>query len=177
MAHKTIQNVVCTACIFAILGISPAYATQHIRTHIPTAEKVGQGRLTYLFWDVYDATLFAPQGRWEEGKPLALKLSYLRDIEGRKIADRSAEEMRLQGLADEVKIAAWHAQMHKIFPDVDEGMDLTGVYTETGESVFYKNNIEIGRISDPEFSAAFFGIWLNEQTSVPNLRRKLLGNG
>lgn len=177
MPKNKFQNVVRTACILTVLGITPAYAMQHIRSYIPTAQKVGQGRLTYLLWDVYDATLYAPQGQWEKGEPLALQLSYLRDIEGKKIADRSAEEMRQQGLADEVKIATWHAQMKKIFPDVDEGMSLTGIYTDTGESVFYKDNVEIGRINDPEFSNAFFGIWLNEGTSSPDLRRKLLGTG
>jgi len=175
MRNKAIKNVVRTTCLLAILGVTPAYAMQHIRSHIPTAQKVGQGRLTYLMWDVYDATLYAPQGQWSQGQPFALKLSYLREIEGKKIADRSVEEIRNQGFTDEVKLATWHAQMRKIFPNVDEGVSLTGVHTQKGETVFYKDNVEIGRIKDSEFSQAFFGIWLNEETSAPNLRLKLLG--
>ena len=175
MPRKILKNTIRTACALAVLGITPAYAMQQIRTHIPTAQKVGQGRLTYLLWDVYDATLYAPQGSWQKDKPFALELSYLREIEGKKIADRSIEEMRNQGMTDEVKLATWHAQMRKIFPDVDAGVRLTGVYTKKGEAVFYKNDREIGRISDPKFSKAFFDIWLNEKTSAPDLRRKLLG--
>lgn len=170
-----IKTVVRTACALALLGITPAHAMQQIRTHIPTAEKVGEGRLTYMLWDIYDATLYAPQGQWTQERPFALKLSYLREIEGKKIADRSVQEMREQGINDELKLATWHAQMQKIFPNVDEGTNLTGVYTDTGHTIFYKDDKEIGRIKDKKFSQAFFGIWLGEQTNAPNLRQKLLG--
>ena len=175
MSKQRMKNVVRTACALAILGITPAHALEHIKTYVPAAQKVGEGRLTYLFWDVYDAALYAPQGMLNDGQPFALKLSYLRDIEGKKIADRSAEEMRDQGFDDEVKLATWHAQMRKIFPDVQEGETITGVYTRGGGSVFYKDNIRIGVINDPEFSEAFFNIWLSDKTSAPDLRRKLLG--
>lgn len=169
------RNVIRTACTLAILGITPAYALDHIRAFIPDAQKVGQARMTYLFWDVYDATLYAPKGKWQEGKPFALQLSYMRNLEGKKIADRSAEEIRGQGFTDEVKLATWHAQMRQIFPDVDKGVSLTGVYTEDGSTIFYRDSTEIGRVKDPDFGKAFFGIWLNKKTSAPDLRRKLLG--
>lgn len=175
MPKKRIQSVIRTACALALLGITPAYAINHIRAHIPQAQKVGEGRMSVMFWDVYDATLYAPQGTWQEKEPFALQLSYLRNLEGKKIADRSVEEIRAQGFKDEVKLATWHAQMRKIFPDVDDGITLTGVNTKIGETVFYMDNIEIGRIKDPEFSKAFFNIWLSEKTSAPDLRRKLLG--
>jgi len=175
MPKKKIKTVVRTACAMALLGITPAHALEHIRNYVPAAQKVGEGRLTYLFWDVYDAALYAPKGSWQEGQPFALQLSYLREIEGKKIADRSVEEMRNQGIKDEVKLATWYAQMRKIFPDVDKGVRLTGVYTKKGETVFYEDDKEVGRINDADFSKAFFGIWLNEKTSVPDLRRKLLG--
>lgn len=175
MPDYKIKTVVRMACVFTMLGITPLHALEYIRTYIPTVEKVGEGRLTYLLWDVYDATLYAPSGDWIETQPFALKLSYLRAIEGREIADRSAEEIREQGFKDEIKLATWHSQMRKIFPDVDTGISLTGLYTDAGETIFYKNDTEIGRIRDPEFSKVFFGIWLNEKTSAPDLRKKLLG--
>ena len=76
MPKQRIQNVIRTACALAILGITPAYALNHIRGFVPNAQKVGEGRLTYLFWDVYDATLYAPAGAWDNDKPFALQLSY-----------------------------------------------------------------------------------------------------
>lgn len=165
-----------TLIFMAILFLNtPAQALDNMERYIPNAAKVGEGRLTYFIWDVYDAALYAPQGAWAENTPFALQLSYLIGIKGKKIADRSIEEMRKQGFYDEIKLAAWQTQMRNIFPDVSEGVDLTGVQTQSGDTVFYKDNVEVGRINDPEFSKAFFGIWLDENTSAPDLRRKLLG--
>lgn len=176
MPEKLFYNFMRITCVLMVLGVAPAYAIQNVFDHIPTAQKVGQGRMTYLFWDVYDATLYAPDGIWNSEKPFALELSYLRELKGKKIADRSVEEIRNQGFRDEVKLATWHAQMRNIFPNVTDGDTLTGIYTENGEAVFYKDSAEVGRIKDAEFSRAFFNIWLSEKTTEPGLRRKLLGD-
>lgn len=175
----TMIRMLCAMAIMvASISLMPvaAHGAEHIRPYVPNAEKVGQGRMTYMFWDVYDAALYAPQGSWSTDNPYALKLSYLRNLDGKKIADRSAEEIRKQGFSDEVKLATWHAQMRKIFPDVTVGSSLTGVYTKNGDTVFYQNGTKIGAVKDPEFSAAFFGIWLNEKTSAPDLREQLLAH-
>ena len=161
--------------LFFVIGIAPSHAGDHIYTHVPDAKIVGKARMSVFLWDVYDAVLYAPRGTWSKDKPFALKLNYLRRLNGKKIADRSAEEIRGQGFSNELKLATWHAQMRKIFPDVENGEAITGVFTDNGEALFYKDNNEIGRIADPEFSRAFFGIWLDEKTSEPALRRELLG--
>ena len=174
--HRTrIKEVICTTCVMAVLGITQLHAADYIRSEMPSVKRVGEGRLTYMFWDVYDAVLYAPDGQWSQNKPYALHLSYLRDIKGEKIADRSVKEMRAQGFSDEVKLAMWHAQMEEIFPDVREGDALTGLRTREGHTVFFQDGTEIGRIKDPEFSKRFFDIWLHENTSAPELRLKLLG--
>jgi hypothetical protein len=154
---------------------SSAVGNDLIAQHVPFAQAVGKGRLSILFWDVYDAELLAPNGKWNAEEPFALSLTYLRDIAGRDIADKSAEEIRNLGFENEVKLAAWHNQMLNIFPDVKEGSNLTGIYAENGESIFFYKNNEIGRISDPDFGRYFFDIWLNRKTSAPQLRAKLLG--
>lgn len=173
--RKHMRTVVRTAAALAVLGITPAYAMDYINVHVPDAKVVGEGRLKVLLFDVYDAALYAPGGIWQANGPYALHLKYLRDIEGRKIADRSVEEMRRQGLSDEVKLATWHKQMREIFPAVSEGTELTGVLTQSGQTIFYEDGHEIGRVRDSDFGSAFFGIWLRDNTSAPDLRRKLLG--
>ena len=172
--HKIFLQII----IFSVFSF-PAFAGQitpvYIQEKIPSAAFVGQGRMSYMLWDLYDAALYAPQGQWQEGKPLALSLTYLRDLNGRKIADKSVEEMRTQGFKDEVRLAEWHNQMTGIFPDVVEGTTLTGILGFNGETVFYQDGYEIGHIVDPEFGRRFFAIWLNEDTSAPELRSELLG--
>lgn len=142
--------------------------------HIPHPEKVGEGSLTYLFWHVYDASLYASGGDWQSEPPFALSLTYQRALEGKKIADRSIEEMRRQGINDELKMASWHRQLSQILPDVDEGTVLTGVYTSDKTTVFYQSGTKLGEIADPDFGKHFFAIWLDETTSAPKLRKQLL---
>ena len=127
------------------------------------SNRVGKARLTYLFWDVYDAVLYA------------LKLTYLRDLDGRDIAERSAKEMRKQGLKDEDKLAEWQSTMTAIFPDVSDGDVLTGEVNEDRHTRFFFNGEVVGNVDDPAFTRAFFGIWLSENTSEPEMREQLLG--
>lgn len=162
-------------CVLVLLGTTLSYALASPLAHVPRALKVGEGRLRYLFWDVYDAALYAPRGVWSNKPPFALRLSYLRPIAGVAIAERSVREMHDQGFNDAVMLDIWHQKMRDIFPDVDEGVSLTGIYTLQGSTIFYKDMLEIGRVPDPEFGRAFFAIWLGERTSFPALRRQLLG--
>lgn len=172
---KRMSRFIHTAGVMALLGLSPAMANDYIGTMVPDAQKVGSARMTYMFWDVYDATLYAPQGKWSADSPFALKLTYLRDLHGQKIVDRSIKEMRNQGYDNEIRLAAWHTQMRDIFPDVKEGDVITGIFTADKQTLFYNGEQEIGHINDPEFGQRFFDIWLNSKTSEPELRTALLG--
>lgn len=150
-------------------------ASQFLSKYFDSPELVGEGRLSFLFWDAYDAKLYATDANWKPGEPLALRLEYLLEIEGQDIAERSVDEIRKQGFTDEEKLSEWGKQMSALFPDVDDGISLTGIKDKSGAAVFYKNSEKIGQIDDPKFAEKFFDIWLSEKTSEPNLRKKLLG--
>jgi hypothetical protein len=152
-----------------------AKAADVVKSHFPEASVVGSARLTYLFWDVYDATLYAPEGKWSSNQPFALRLDYLRSLDGEEIAKRSTKEIRQQGFNNEVKLAGWYSQMRTLFPDVNNGSTLTGMYRPNQPTRFYSGDTEIGVIHDPEFGKWFFGIWLSENTSEPAMRKKILG--
>jgi hypothetical protein len=132
--------------------------------YVPQAQKVGSGRLTYIFWNVYDATLYAPEAQWRQSEPYALSISYLRKLKGDQIAKTSAEAIRDLGFSDEYTLDEWYRQMLMIFPDVDENTTLIGIRNSKGQTVFYNNEKISGVISDPAFADWFFGIWLNEKT-------------
>ena len=146
-----------------------------VKAYIPNAGLVGKGRLNYIVWQVYDAALYAPDGKYQQGKPVALNLHYLRAIKGRQIADKSAEEIRRQGFKNEVTLATWHEQMRRIFTDVDAGTVLTGIRNAKGQTIILKDGKKIGIFRDPEFGRYFFDIWLGINTSAPELRNSLLG--
>jgi hypothetical protein len=171
--RKSVLLCIGMVCYAQAAWSSPAPA--FMASYVPDARAVGEARLSILIWDVYDATLYAPAGRWQASCPFSLSLAYLRDLSGSEIADRSVEEIRKQGFSDEIRLAAWHKQMRDIFPDVHKGSSLTGVCMADGTTLFIRNGKEIGKIRDKEFSKRFFDIWLGERTSEPALRRQLLG--
>ena len=142
---------------------------------LPQAKLVGQARMTYLFWDVYDARLYAPEGQWQAEAPFALELSYLRELDGEAIAKRSVEEIRKQGFNDEAVLTRWYQQLSAILPDVKKGTRLTGVVDQNRHTRFYLDGVPLAQVDEPLFSTWFFNIWLSEATSEPKLRAQLLG--
>ena len=163
--------------IFCFLLVIPglANARDELQKYFSNPKVVGTGTLVFIFWDVYDATLYAPEGQWDEEKPYALEIKYFSDFTASQIIERTLEEMENIGVSDQKKLSKWKKEMQKVFPDVEEDHTLTGVLTEDGKTIFLKDSEEIGTIEDQEFGPAFFNIWLSEETSEPFLRRKLLG--
>ncbi|MAI08294.1 MAG: hypothetical protein CMF61_04980 [Magnetococcales bacterium] len=135
---------------------------------------VGKALYTFMFWDVYDAELLTEDGAWSMDKPFALKLTYHKSLKGTSISQRSVVEIKKLGFNDDDTINSWHKFMEKTFPNVHKGDVITGVYNRNKQTVFYYNNEEVGRISDPEFGYWFFGIWLHKNTSEPKFRKRLL---
>lgn len=162
--------------IIFILGISQAtYAHEVIQYKIPDAKIVGQGVLSYAFWDIYKATLYAPRGQWNPTRIYALSIEYFREIKAKDIADRAVQEIRRQGLNDKVRLSAWSEQMKLIFPNVHDGTVLSAIYIPGNETIFYDGHKKIGTIKDEDFGKYFFAIWLDKTTSAPELRLLLLG--
>ncbi|MFT4993526.1 MAG: hypothetical protein ACI965_000546 [Paraglaciecola sp.] len=146
-----------------------------IEQYVPKAQLVGQARLKVLFWNVYDAKLYAAAGVWSSEMPFALSLKYLRDLDGADIAKRSIDEIRQQGFDDEQAMARWYDTLLKIIPDVSDASTIIGLRNAEGGTILYHNNQLIGEVAEPLFGRWFFNIWLGEKTSEPKLRSKLLG--
>lgn len=169
------KHRVLIALSMALFMYTPLHAAFDEQHFITDAQLVGKARYSFLLWDVYDAALYAAQGQWQADKPFVLSLSYLMDLKGADIADRSVAEMRAQGFNDEIKLAAWHAQMRGIFPDVKKGSRLSAVFYPGKETRFFNQNRPIGTIQNSEFTAHFSNIWLGEKSSEPKQRKNLLG--
>lgn len=179
---KTVRPVLTAFMLAGVLTVAghikPAQADLGAAaSSVPAADLVGQGRLTFLGFKVFDAELYAPRGRYSPSKPFALKLTYLRNFKGSAIAERSAAEMAKQGGVSKAQLAAWTRKMTAIFPNVSAGQTITGVKTAKGSSVFYSGNRKLGTIKDPAFSQRFFSIWLGNRTQNPRLRARLVGTG
>ena len=138
-----------------------------------TLHKYGTGELRRFGFLVYEAQLWGSSNPGEP--PIALQLTYKRDIPGTKIVAASVEHMKELGATDK-QLANWEVSMSRIFPNVKAGDQITGVYRQ-GSATFLYNNQEVGQINDPEFARLFFGIWLDPRTTEPKLRSRLLQTG
>jgi len=148
-----------------------------VAAELPGAAALGSARLRFFGLNVYDSRLYVPHGFQPVSyaqSPFALELSYLRSLRGKLIAERSLKEMiRVNPPPPEVQ-TRWLGDMEKAFPDVDAGDRITGIHKPGSGARFWFNSQLRATIADPEFSARFFGIWLSEATSEPDLRRELL---
>ncbi|CAB9495068.1 chalcone isomerase family protein [Alteromonas macleodii] len=165
-----------SAVIMSNNASAQEYDSENINEYVPNAKLVGKGMFSYYFWDVYTGELFASEGKYAGQPPFALRLTYQRDLEGKKIAERSIDEMKKQGDIAAEDADKWLSLMERIFPDVSEGDVITGIATKEGTSVFYVNGEKADEISDKTFTQRFFDIWLSDETSEPKFRKKLLGN-
>ena len=107
----------------------------------PTADLqvVGEARLKFLFWQVYDSTLYSNSGTYQELEPnLALKISYRRKISAEQLIRRTREEwQKMSVLSSQTK--EWLLSLAAILPDVNKGDLVILKVDEELASNFYFN--------------------------------------
>ncbi|MDO9166022.1 MAG: chalcone isomerase family protein [Rhodoferax sp.] len=159
------------------LAHAQATPPAEVSTELPGALWAGSARMRFFGLDIYDTTLWVTPG-FRAGSyaqhELALTLTYLRGLSGRAIAQRSLKEMGRVGDISPESAQRWLAAMLAAFPDVKEGDRITGLHSPAAGARFWHNSQPRAAIRDPEFSRLFFGIWLSESTSEPQLRSALL---
>lgn len=148
-----------------------------VATELPAALWSGSSRMRFFGFDIYDASLWVAPGFRAtvfSQHPLALTLTYLRAFKGREIAQRSLQEMKRQGDLTAAREEKWLAAMAEAFPDIQAGERLTGVHLPGQGARFWHQGQARASVPDPEFSRRFFGIWLADTSSEPQLRTALL---
>ena len=151
---------------------------EELQEALPMAQALGTAKLRFLGLEIYQARLWVAKGfnasAWAQS-PFALELNYARTLSGRLIAERSLKEMRRQASLDAQQETSWLADMLLSFPDVRSGDRITGLYTPAQGARFWLNGQARLGLRDAECSRLFFGIWLSEASSEPQLRASLLG--
>jgi Chalcone isomerase-like len=138
-------------------------------------EPLGDGTMRWFGLKIYEARLWTAGGAPDFGQPFRLELRYARALRGEAIAERSAEEIERLGFGTAGQRERWLAAMRRLFPDVAEGDAIAGEHLPGRGARFTRNGRPLGEVADPEFSRAFFSIWLDPRTSEPGLRAALLG--
>lgn len=175
MIHALARATLLVLILLSGAPVSGNGGSDSIHNQLPDATLVGEARLKVLFWDVFDARLYAADGQLDRDRPFALALTYLRDFKGRRIVETTLEEMSRQGALSSAERTRWEKQLSSLIPDVADGTTITGVRDDNGHTLFYRDGEALGRIEDEAFTRAFFDIWLGEKASRPELRQALLG--
>lgn len=137
---------------------------------------VGQGEMNWLWFKLYDATLYSASGHYQPGHyPQALTLTYARSIERKDLLSATAAEWQRLGLGTDVERQRWLGQLAGLWPDVQAGDQLTFYVDKGGAGHFWWQEKPLGTLADPQFSAAFLAIWLADNSRDPALTRRLRG--
>lgn len=172
------------AILIALMGsASASVSNQNSLDNWSNWTRVGQAQLTMLFFDIYQSKLLSPDGRYVLGQditphPLALSITYQRDISQQQLLDATVEQWHKLGYDPHIT-TQWVARLESIFPDIEEGNNLTYV-TDGAKGVFYYSQPQagaqpIGLIEEEAFNDAFLAIWLSPDTEYPRLRERLIG--
>jgi len=169
---RVLFSILVSGIVFSSAVSAQSAALSEIKTYMTSPKQVGEGTLTYYGFKVYDAAYYISD---EVGNPsFALRLNYARKILSEDLVQATVKQMNLLG-ASPNDIVKWQAELEKIYPSVEPGHLITAIYQGNGTTTFLHNGKPTGRVSDPQFSKVFFGIWLDPKTSSPKLRAKLLG--
>lgn len=160
---------------FVIINASAFAQISVVNRYIPDAQEIGAHRLRYLIWSIYDARLFAENGRFDMMRPFVLELTYLHGIRGGRIIGTTINEIRKQGDVSEDTLSNWKKTLETIIPDTQKGDVFTGVRDQNMHTVFYLNGNEIGVVKDKMFTKRFFDIWFSPKNKRKTLRDDLLG--
>ncbi|APV48499.1 hypothetical protein BWI17_01630 [Betaproteobacteria bacterium GR16-43] len=166
---------ICLLLAFSLPAIAAPPLPELVNKEYPGLKELGEGRLRFLAIHVYDSSVWtsAPTA-YTPNDLFALEIRYAISIKGKALSDRSLKEMKGLGYTDEAKRARWEAEMDRVFPDLRPGDRIVGVNVPGKGARFYGQDKFLGAIDDPEFARAFFGIWLDDKTSEPSLRAKML---
>jgi hypothetical protein len=143
----------------------------------PALRKVGEAKLTVMFWDVYESSLYTQTGQYAPNdRPLRLDIRYLRNIRGEDLIKQTRKEWRAQGL-NHPQQEAWLERLAALWPDVSENDVISLLVDEQNVAHFSLNGKPLGTVEDPAFTQQFAAIWLSPDTTRPELRAKLIGQG
>lgn len=166
------------------LTISSSYASNSDNLEWRSWDTVGAAQLSMLFFDIYESELLTPNGQYTISNditphPLALSITYQRDISQQQLLDATVEQWQKLGFPSN-EMNEWSKKLEIIFPDIEEGHNITYVTNGSQGDFFHSGSSSsaqlIGSIQDESFNDAFLSIWLSPDTEYPKLRQGLLGN-
>lgn len=144
-------------------------------------EKIGAASFSYLFWDIYDSTLFYKGNKfdarqpWFEQTPIVLEIRYKRDIKAEDLIESTIEQWQHLNFPTS-RYQPYVPWLKAVWPNLKEG-DRLALLVYSDFSVFFYNGKFLAFQGESDFGKVFLDIWLSPNTSEPKLRKKLLSIG
>jgi Chalcone isomerase-like len=167
-----------TALLHATAFATPsAKALPELHALEPAWQLHSQVRFRYWGVHAYDIALWMPPPvdpmRWQS-QPVALSITYARQIAVNDLIDRTFTEMARQAKPTDAQAAKWRQAFAEAWQDVKANDRITAVYTPPSRLAFYFNGKASAKLDDAVLAPRFMGIWLSGKTSQTGLRQSLL---
>ncbi|MFK8256637.1 hypothetical protein ACFL9S_02505 [Erwinia sp. AnSW2-5] len=145
-------------------------------------QNVGKATLTWGPFTLYDSQLLTPGGRWQPDQwPLALVITYRRNISRQELLDATLEQWQAQNTGSSAQRQQWLQQLSAVWPGVSDGTRLAFQADANGGQFYWQAAgtqaaiNPIGPRFDAAFRDAFLNIWLAPSSTYPDIRRELTG--
>lgn len=164
----------------ATAGMSDSFKEHSSNEVLNSLTVVGKGELSWLGFSIYHASLLTPDGKFQnlnQTSPIALAITYQRDIDASDLAEKTVEEWERLGIFKGDERLLWGKRLANIWPDVKPQDNITTLVTPDNKTRFYHNDRLLVVLDEPGFGKALLSIWLDPETSEPELREQLIGKG
>jgi hypothetical protein len=164
-----------------LLAPIPLFATEQLPQTVQaqtTKPLIPMGTATYRKYgfSIYHITLWTIDGTFNEQKPYALEMHYLRDLSKDTLVDAVTDNMRDENIVNDETLEGWRQKLDDALTDVKEGDVIVSVNLPNKEkSPLFLNDKVVLWSGDKTFNKAFADIWLGTHADE-DLRDKLLAS-
>jgi hypothetical protein len=141
----------------------------------PSLRQVGQAEFRYLFWDIFDASLYAAGQTFSWQAPFALSLEYRRDFSAEDLTKETIKSLDRMTDWPQAELATFRTTLARCMANVRDGDRFTAVSPDADTAVLFLNGKERCRLEKSNIRRDYFSIWLSANGDFPEETRKLLG--
>ncbi len=188
---KLTKNLISVLLLSGLILPIPLYAQSAgaDTAHVNTAQwrqwkTVGEAKLTWFIFDIYESRLRAPDGRYQVSSdvsphPIALEIYYQRDVTKQQLLEVTDEQWQKLGV-NKQRRQQWLSELNKMYPNIKKGDELAYVTDGKAGQLLYRQygdsaSKTVGYVEDEGLNDAFLSIWLSPKTEFPKLRKQLIG--
>lgn len=158
--------------LLVLLALCPLWPA--VESELPLR---GTGRLSWMWYDIYDVELRLPAGAVVDPaqQPCQLTFRYLRAFSAADLAKATTKTTRERlGTADPAEIERGLTAINALWPAVVKGDTLVLTATPGSGTSVVHNGRELGVVPGDTFARVLFSIWLGEDPVDDDLKQQLL---